>query len=228
MSLLAAIAAAAWLGLVTSISPCPLATNVASVSFLARRLESRRRAILGVLAYAGGRASAYVAVGAVVVWGLAAAPDTAMFLQRFMEPWIGPFLLLVAAVLHGWIPLRLEFGAAKPGTAEGLARRGLPGAFLLGVLFALTFCPISAALFFGSLLPLAMSVPVQLPLFAVYGLATALPVAAVAVLIVLGTGYGAALVGGLQRWQGRVQAATAWVILAVGVYLVLSRTLTLV
>lgn len=225
MSLLAALAAAIWLGLITSISPCPLATNIAATSFLARRLESQRRGVLGVLAYAVGRAVAYAAIGVVVAWGLAAAPATSMLLQRFLQPFIGPLLVLVALVLLGWIPLRLDFGPAKPGSVEGLARYGLAGAFLLGVLFAVTFCPISAALFFGSLLPLAFSSPAQLPLFVAYGLATAVPVAIVALLILLGASGGASVFGGLERWQGRVQTATAWVILGVGVYLTLSGTL---
>jgi cytochrome c biogenesis protein CcdA len=105
-----------------------------------------------------------VAVGVLVAWGIAAAPQTSRFLQTVLEPFIGPLLIVVGLVLLGWIPLRLNFGPAKPGATEGLANRGLPGAFLLGVLFALTFCPTSAALFFGSLLPLTMSAPTQLPL----------------------------------------------------------------
>lgn len=157
MSILAALAAAIWLGLSTSISPRPLATNIAATSFLARRLESQRRGVLGVLAYAVGRAAAYAVIGVIVVWDLAAAPATSMLLQRFLQPF--------------------NFGPAKPGSVEGLTRYDLAGAFLLGVLFAVTFCPISAALFFGSLLTLAVSSPAQWPLFFAYGPATAVPVA---------------------------------------------------
>lgn len=227
MSVLAALAAAAWLGIVTSISPCPLATNIAAVSFLARRLDSRRRAVLGVVAYAGGRAVAYAAIGIIVAWGLAAAPQASQFLQRFLQPFLGPLLIGVGLVLLGWIPLRLDFGPARPGVSEGLVRHGLPGAFLLGLLFAVTFCPISAALFFGSLMPLALASEGPLLLIVVYGLATALPVAVLALLIVLGAGSAARVMNDVQRWQGRVQAVTAWVILAVGVYLTLSGTFKL-
>ena len=225
MSFLAALAAAIWLGLVTSISPCPLATNVAATSFLARRLESQRRGVLGVLAYAVGRAVAYAVIGVVVAWGLATAPETSMLLQRLLQPFIGPLLVLVACVLLGWIPLRLDIGPAKPGSVEGLTRYGLAGAFLLGVLFAVTFCPISAALFFGSLLPLAVSSPAQLPLFVAYGLATAVPVAIVALLVLLGASGGAKVLGGLERWQGPLQTANGWLIVGIGAYLTLSGTL---
>ena len=68
MTLIGASLAAAWLGLLTSVSPCPLATNIAATSFLARRLESQRRGVLAVLAYAVGRAVAYAAIGIVVAW----------------------------------------------------------------------------------------------------------------------------------------------------------------
>lgn len=228
MSILAAALAAAWLGLMTSVSPCPLATNIAAVSFLVRRLDTKRRAIAGVLAYATGRAVAYVAVGVLVAWGIATAPQTSRFLQTVLEPFIGPLLIVVGLVLLGWIPLRLSFGPAKPGATEGLANRGLPGAFLLGVLFALTFCPTSAALFFGSLLPLSLTAPAQLPLFVIYGLATAVPVTIVALAVLFGAQAGADVLGGVQRWQGPLQTANAWLIVAIGTYLTLSGTLKLI
>lgn len=228
MTLISASFAAVWLGLLTSVSPCPLATNVAAVSFLARRLDSSRRATLGVISYAAGRAAAYATIGLLVAWGVAAAPATSRLLQTALEPVIGPLLIVVGFVLLGWIPLKLNFGPAKPGATEGLANRGLPGAFLLGVLFAVTFCPTSAALFFGSLLPLSLSAPTQLPLFVIYGLATAVPVAIVALAVLFGAQAGARVVGGLQRWQGPLQTANAWLIVAIGAYLTLSGTLDVI
>lgn len=225
MTPVGATLAAAWLGLLTSVSPCPLATNVAAVSFLARRLESNRRATLGVISYAAGRATAYATIGLLVAWGIAAAPTTSRLLQTALEPFIGPLLILVGLVLLGWIPLKLSFGPAKPGATEGLADRGLLGAFLLGVLFAVTFCPTSAALFFGSLLPLSLTAPTQLPLYVVYGLATAVPVAVVALAVLFGAQAGAKVVVGVQRWQGPLQTANAWLIVGIGAYLTLSGSL---
>lgn len=212
----------------TSVSPCPLATNIAAVSFLARRLDTKHRAIAGVFAYATGRAVAYVAVGVLVAWGFAAAPQTSRLLQTVLEPFIGPLLILVGLALLGWIPLRLDFGPAKPGAAEGLADRGLPGAFLLGVLFALTFCPTSAALFFGSLLPLSLTAPSRLPLYVIYGLATAIPVAIVALAILFGAQAGARVLGGVQRWQEPLQTVNAWLIVGIGAYLTLSGSLGMI
>ncbi len=133
MNVLAAAGAAAWLGLMTSISPCPLATNIAAVSFLARRLDSQRRAVLSVIAYALGRAAAYAAVGLLVAWGLAAAPELSRILQRVLEPFIGPLLILVGLVLLGWIPVATEFRSrptrcnrrpGRVGTARRVPTRG--------------------------------------------------------------------------------------------------------
>lgn len=228
MTLAIALAAAAWLGIVTSISPCPLATNIAAVSYLGRRLESRRLATWGVLSYASGRALTYAVIGVLIALGIAAAPQASMWMQQYISPFVGPILVFVGLILLGWIPLRLSFSAINPDSAEGLARRGLAGAFILGVLFALTFCPISAALFFGSLLPLAIATDAQLPVFVVYGLATALPVGALALLVVVGAGSATRVLSNVQRWQGRIQSVTAWIILAVGAYLTLSGPMGLI
>jgi cytochrome c biogenesis protein CcdA len=228
MSLVAAGLAAAWLGLVTSISPCPLATNIAATSFLARRLDSRQRAMLGVIAYAAGRATAYAAVGLFVAAGMAAASTASRVLQGALEPFIGPLLIVVGLVLLGWLPLPISFGAAKPGSAENLAGRGIPGAFALGLLFALTFCPTSAALFFGSLMPMALASCTQLPLFVVFGLATAVPVGIVALAVLFGAEAGARFAGGIQRWQQPLQTLNGSLIAGIGVWLTLSGTLGLV
>ena len=123
--------------------------------------------------------------------------------------------------------VELNFGPARPGATEGLISWGLPGAFLLGLLFAVTFCPTSAALFFGSLLPLALTSPTQLPLFVIYGLATAVPVGIVALAVLVGASSGAKFAGGLQRPQKPLQTFNAWLIIAIGGYLTLTSSLRL-
>jgi len=221
VTLLSALAAALWLGLLTSVSPCPLATNIAAVSFLARRMHSRRMAVAGAIAYALGRATVYIIIGLLVALGFAAAPALSRFLQTSLLPFVGPVLILVALVVLGWIRLPLDFGFANPRVANRLAALGLLGEFLLGMLFALTFCPVSAALFFGTLLPLAIASPLPLPVFALFGLGTALPVGVIAVLIALGLASAAKLIAGIQHWQGRIRIATGGVILLVGLWLTL-------
>jgi cytochrome c-type biogenesis protein len=216
-----------WLGLLTAISPCPLATNIAALSFVGRRLDRPRAALLRGLLYTLGRTLTYVALAALLVASLLSAPALAHWLQTYMNRLLGPLLILVGMVLLDLLPLRL------PGLAGGadLQRRaeswGLAGAALLGVLFALSFCPVSAALFFGSLLPLAVRHQSSLALPALYGLGTGLPVLAFAVLVALGaTRVGAAFqrLGAFERWARRV---TGGLFLAIGLYYALAYSLGL-
>jgi cytochrome c-type biogenesis protein len=222
-----AFAAAAWLGILTSISPCPLATNIAAVSYLARRAGSRRSAVVGALAYSFGRAAAYLLIGAGVAAGLASAPALSSALQNNIAPFVGPLLIVVALMLLGWISLPVDFSAGGAAAGERLARMGWLGELLLGMLFALSFCPVSAALFFGALLPMALARPFALPLFAVYGIGTALPVAVIAVLVAVGAASSRKVLDWLARTQGTLKTGTAIVILGVGLWLTLSSSMGL-
>lgn len=168
--------AALWLGLLTAVSPCPLTANLAAVSFLGRNTRAKRTFVGGLL-YATGRSLAYVAVGSLLSWGLVSAPGLSRWLQNTFSPLLGPLLVVTGLMLLGWIPLP-TFGGRKDQEAwrVRVERWGLASALPMGFVFALAFCPVSAALFFGSLLPLSVGSghTVLVPL--VYGLGTALPV----------------------------------------------------
>jgi threonine/homoserine/homoserine lactone efflux protein len=223
-----AAASALWLGILTSISPCPLATNIAAVSFLGRRVDSPRMVIGGGLLYAFGRTIAYVVLGALLLAGLMSAPGVSIFLQRNMNRIVGPLLIVVGLFLLELFRVRLPGpGRSGEGLGAKLAARGMWGAAPLGALFALSFCPVSAALFFGSLVPLALEMrsPVLLPTF--YGVGTALPVALFAILVAVGArGVGLAFdrLTLVERWARR---ALAVIFIGVGIYMTLSFTLGL-
>jgi len=224
MTLPAAIAAAAWLGILTSMSPCPLATNVAAISYLGRRMHSRGMALAGGAAYAVGRAAVYALIGLLIGRGLASAPELSVTLQNEVGPFMGPVLILVGLVLLGWISLPVNFSVAGHATASRLAAFGVLGEFLIGALFALTFCPVSAALFFGALLPLALSSTAPLLPLVAYGIGTALPVAFIAISLALGLSGSRTLITWTQGWQPAVQTTTATVILLIALYLTLTLT----
>ena len=151
------LVSALWFGILTSISPCPLATNIAATTYIGKQVESRYGSVIAGLAYTLGRALAYIAVSFAVVAGLFSIPGVSMFLQQYMNRLLGPLLILVGLLLANVIPLRLpEMGLMNSGLAGRLSRSGALGAVFLGVLFALSFCPVSAALFFGSVIPLAL------------------------------------------------------------------------
>ncbi len=220
---------ALWLGILTSISPCPLATNIAAVSYVGRQVGSSRAILASGALYTAGRSLVYLALGAAAVWSLMSLVTVSSFLQGTFQRLIGPLLILIGLLLLGLVKLDLGGGV---GFGEGLQRRvdraGIWGAGLLGVLFALSFCPVSAGLFFGSLVPLAVDQgsPVALP--ALFGVGTALPVAAFALLAAAGAGWlGRALdrVQVFERWARRV---TAVVFIVVGVYETLRSTFYLI
>lgn len=225
LTTLALLWAAAWLGLLTAVSPCPLATNLAATAYLARRVESRRKAVLGTLWYTVGRALAYVAVAALLALGLASAPGLSHGLQKWLPPMLGPLLVLAAMVLLGLLPLPFAANAANQASAERWAQRGWLGDVVLGFLFALSFCPVSAALFFGSLLPLALESGVVMAPVVVYGVATAAPVAAFSLVMIFSARAASRLAGGLSRWQPVMMKATGVLLLVAGLYLTLRHTL---
>jgi cytochrome c biogenesis protein CcdA len=220
----AAPLAALWLGLLTSVSPCPLATNVVAVSFVARSHPAR--ALFAATAYIVGRIAAYTALAGVLVAGLLSTPGASMLLQRWMTRLMGPLLVVVGMFLLDL--LRLDVLSPSLGT-ERLRRRlgegGPAGAALLGVLFALSFCPISAALFFGSLLPLSVQHGSRLLLPSLFGLGTGLPVAVMAIALAAG---GQALAKSIQRigsFESVARRATGVVFILTGVYLCLRDVL---
>lgn len=226
MTILSATAVAAYLGVLCAISPCPLATNIAAVGFVSRGL-SPARTLLGGLLYAAGRAAVYVLIAVVLVNGLAAAPELSHVLQKHMNRAMGPILVTVATMLLGLIRLP-SFG---PGRFSAVQRRladsGLAGAFLLGAFFALAFCPTSAALYFGSLMPLVIDNSSPLLLSSVFGAASALPVVVFSLLIAAGVRKVGALFGRITELEKWLRLVTGAVFLVIGVGLTLKAIVIL-
>lgn len=217
---------ALWLGILTSISPCPLATNIAAVSFVARKADAPASALwVGVL-YTLGRMLAYTVVGALVVWSVLSLSKLSFGLQRYMHEWLGPFLIFVGIILAGWIRLPMTSGSAW---IERLSKRaelwGGAGALLLGAIFAISFCPVSAALFFGSLVPLAVQHNSIAVFPSVYGVGTALPVLVFAAVIVFSTQATGKLYGRLSFFEKWARVTTGIVFICVGLYMTLKYTL---
>ena len=223
-----AVGTALWLGILTSISPCPLSTNIAAVSYVGRRVGSGRAVLLSGVLYTSGRSLAYLVLGAASVWSLMSMVSVSTFLQGTFSRLLGPILIVLGLVLLGIFEFRVPSVGVSDGLQERVDRAGVWGAGILGLVFALAFCPVSAGLFFGGLVPLAVerSSPLLLPV--VYGIGTALPVIIFAALLAAGARrLGAALdrVQVFERWARRV---TALVFIGVGVYETLRSTLFLI
>jgi cytochrome c-type biogenesis protein len=215
------IGAALWLGILTSISPCPLATNIAAISYVGRRVEKTRWVLMAGLLYTLGRSLAYLTVAIIVTKGLLSIPGVSNFLQKYMNLLIGPVMLVVGLLLLDiW---KFSFGG---GMGSGLQARidkmGVWGAGVLGILFALAFCPVSAGLFFGGLIPLAIKGNAVL-LSCLYGIGTALPVIGFALLLAFAAhwvGIAFKKLTAVEIWVRRITAA---VMLLVGIFFVLKN-----
>jgi len=210
---------ALWFGILTSISPCPLATNIAATTFIGRQIETRYGTLVAGAAYTGGRALAYILICFIIVAGLFSIPGVSMFLQQYMNKLLGPVLIVVGLLIADIIPLRLPaWGDGNSAFIRRLSNGGAIGAIFLGFIFALSFCPVSAALFFGSVIPLALKFEsgIWLPLW--YGFGTALPVIGFALLLSYGTRAAAAFIKGLTFMERYLRRLTAAVFIGIGIY----------
>ena len=223
MELLAPGASALWLGILTSISPCPLASNIAAASYVGRRVGAPHRVILAGVAYSLGRALTYVLVAAVVVTSLLSVPSVSFFLQQRMNQVLGPVLTVAGLVMLGWLRLPWFRGRGADALEQRLAGAGVPGAEGLGVIFALSLCPVSAGLFFGGLLPLATGSGSRFILPAIYGIGTGLPVVALAALLAFGVGGIGRAFDALTRFERVATRITGGVFVLAGLYLVLTH-----
>lgn len=200
------------LGLLTALSPCPLATNIAAIGFIGKEMEDRKRVFRNGLLYTLGRILAYTLLGFVLI--LILNEGSSMFgIQKTIGTWgervLGPALLVIGLFMLFGDRLNLpQFGFK--GNAEGLARKGGWGALLIGILFALAFCPTSGVFYFGMLIPLSATTTAGYLLPAVFAIATALPVLVVAWILAFS-------VQQMGRFYDRMRTVQRWMNLFVGV-----------
>lgn len=213
-----AFGSALWLGILTSISPCPLATNIAAVSFLSKRITHPALVFISGFSYTLGRMAAYAILGWAIVHSILSVPQAAQFLQKYMSKAMGPILITAGLFLLEVITVRLPGISLSEKQHNKLAGSGAIGAFPLGFIFALAFCPVSAALFFGSLIPLAINNKSGVAMTFIYGLGTGLPVIVFAVAIAMG-------VTSLSHWFNKIakiesytRKITGGVFIAIGAY----------
>ena len=217
-SYILAIGTAVWLGILTSISPCPLATNIAAISFIGKRVGTPRNVLMSGIIYTTGRMITYLVLGILIVASILSIPELSYFLQKYMNTFLGPILIIAGMFLLGLINLSFtgnSLGSHFQGKAE---RYGIWGAGLLGLVFALSFCPVSAALFFGSLIPLAVQHKSSVLMPTIYGIGTALPVFAFAILIATGAGFVGKVFNKLTQFELWARRITGTIFILVGVY----------
>jgi cytochrome c biogenesis protein CcdA len=211
-------ASALWLGILTSVSPCPLATNIAAISYIGRRVGSSRQVFLTGILYTAGRTAAYLALAIILVASVLSVPQISLFLQKYMHLVLGPILIVVGMFLLGLIEFNMAGGGLGAAMQQKVDAMGMWGAVPLGVVFALSFCPTSAALFFGSLIPLSLSVNSSVTLPLVYGIGTALPVMVFAAIIAMSAqtlGKAFNILSKVEWWARMITGA---IFIAVGIW----------
>ena len=216
------LASAIWLGILTSVSPCPLATNIAAVSFISSRITQKNVVFLSGVLYTLGRSLTYIVLGVIIVKTLVDVPVLSDFLQRYINKILGIVLILIGMVLLDLLRVPLSLPSVSENVTKKLVEKGIFGSLLLGVLFALAFCPVSAALFFGGLIPIAVKAQSGIGLPLIYGIGTALPVLLFAFLVAASTGYINNLYYRITRIEFYTKKVTGIIFILVGVYYALA------
>ena len=207
------------LGLLTAISPCPLATNIAAIAYISRGVTERRYAVTASALYTLGRMVAYSVLGFLIIRASLEIPRAAMFLQDTGEKVLGPILIAVGVILLNVHRFRfIAGGSGMSSLGARVSRWGKIGAVLLGIVFALAFCPYSAVLYFGTLIPLSLKSTGGVALPAVFAIGTGLPVLIFGISLSFGITRVSSWFEKLTRAQRIIRIVTSWVLIGIGVY----------
>jgi len=219
-----ALVAAFFIGLMTSISPCPMATNMTAIAYVSKKIDNSRHTLLVGLLYAFGRAFAYAALASLIIYLGINIQGISFFLQEYGEKLLGPLLILMGLVALELIKVdSITCGGRLAPLQMKASEQGYLGAFLLGVLFSLAFCPFSAVLYFGMLIPLALKTGDAIALPSVFGFATGLPVVLFSVVLVSGVSKLGQVMGNVQKFEKWMRLAVGIVFVLVGLYYVFTR-----
>jgi len=190
------------LGLMTAISPCPLATNITALAYISKDVENKRTVFLNGLYYTLGRALTYTILGAIIFFG-ASKFQISRAVQANGEKWIGPLLIVIGIFMLGIIKLPGSSGSIMQRLADKVKLGSSWGALFLGMIFALAFCPYSGVLYFGMLMPLVLSQPAGLVLLPDFAIATGLPVILLSYLLAFS-------IGGIGKFYNKIKTFEIW------------------
>lgn len=207
------------LGLLTAISPCPMATNITAIGFISKDVEDRKRVFMNGLVYTGGRALSYTLLALVLFLGADQLKISGLF-QEYGEKIIGPLLILIGLLMLDVLKIRFPGFSRLTGSMQKKGFTNYWDVLLLGFLFALAFCPYSGVLYFGMLMPMTISSASGLYLPLVFAIATGIPVIIFAWLL-------AYTVSGVGTFYNRLKIFEKWfrriislVFIGIGIYYV--------
>lgn len=212
------------LGLMTAISPCPLATNITAIGFISKDIDNQRKVFFNGLVYTFGRAISYTAIGFLFFFGASQFEFEGIF-QEWGEKLLGPLLIIIGLFMLGVLKIKIPGVGSLTERMENKSNTSFLGVLLLGVVFALAFCPYSGVLYFGMLMPMTISNAsgLYLPLF--FAFATGIPVIIFAWLIAFSVGSIGGVYNKLKNFEIWFRRVVAIVFIAVGLYYIITTFL---
>ena len=218
------VLAAFLLGLMTVISPCPLATNISAIGFISKDMQDKRRVFLNGILYTLGRAISYSVLGIILIITLrqgASVYKIQKAISTYGELIIGPFLIVMGILMLGLFTINFSFGGKLTSKMEGKSGKiNLWTSLLMGVIFALAFCPYSGILYFGGLIPLSVSATAGYYLPFVFAIATGLPVIIFAWILAYSVSSLGSFYKKVKTFEFWFRRAVSVIFILVGVYFV--------
>jgi len=205
------------LGLMTAISPCPLATNISAIGFISRDIENRRRVFIKGLVYTLGRAVSYTGLGVILFFGASKMHVTMLF-QGWGEKLLGPLLIIIGLLMLDFIKVKFPGFSGLTEKMGEHSKRSYWGTLLLGMVFAMAFCPYSGVLYFAMLIPMTITSISGLYLPVVFAIATGLPVIIFAWLLAYAVGNVGKLYNQIKTFELWFRRVVAVLFILVGVY----------
>lgn len=213
------IVSALVLGLMTAISPCPMATNITAIGFISKDIEDQKRVFFNGLIYTLGRAVTYTVIGLIFYF----SADQLGFFENAILTWgekiVGPLLVLIGIFMLDIIRINFPGMGKLSERMEQKSRSGFWGVLLLGIVFALAFCPYSGVLYFGALIPLTISSPGGLYLPFVFAIATGIPVIIFAWFLAFSIGKVGSMYNKIKTFEKWFRKVIAVVFILAGLWL---------
>jgi cytochrome c biogenesis protein CcdA len=207
------------LGLMTAISPCPLATNITAIGYISKDIKNRRRVFYNGLIYTLGRAISYTSIGIIFFLGANRFKFSGA-LQQWGEKLLGPILILIGLLMLDVIRINFPGLGKLTEKMEAKSKSGFWGVLLLGIVFALAFCPYSGVLYFGMLIPMTISSAGGLFLPVVFAIATGIPVIIFAWLLAFSVGKVGTVYNKVKTFEIWFRRLIAVLFIGVGIYYV--------
>jgi cytochrome c biogenesis protein CcdA len=205
------------LGIMTTLHPCPLATNVAAISMLTGWSKKSRKALWVFVSFIAGYLISYLSLSIIIATGVLTVPILNDLLHTIFFIFLGPLLILVGMLIADLLNLNRFY---EGSILRWIEKRQWSGLYALpmGALIAPSFCPATAAIFFGILIPMAIRLHQTLLFPALYAAGAAMPLIGISFLLYRGSSWIPS-----KKWQKRVPRIMGWIMIVIGVYLTIEQ-----